>query len=351
MINKEYFVNRENSREVNKLNRPNLFNYATSELSQDAFLCWLLEWANPQYKAMDEKLHLTALQFITEIFTKHGMQMVEIDRIEIIRQQSKIDVLAVINHEIYILIEDKTYTKEHSDQLNRYRKTLYDEGKDKQLPIYYKIGNQGNYEMVKKAGFELFGRKEMLTILETGIQGGTSNPILVDYYEHLKNIDAQHESYQKQPLATWGFLSWHGFYSKLQEEGIHGHWDYVANPRGGFNGFWWHWKDADSCRVYLQLENEKLCCKIQVKDKSKRSELRSLWSKIILEHCNKLVLSFIKPERFGNGEFMTVAILDEYRTTDKNGMIDLQQTLATLKKAETMLDDIVSHSSMLVVNK
>ena len=24
---------------------PNLFHYATSELSQDAFLCWMLAWA------------------------------------------------------------------------------------------------------------------------------------------------------------------------------------------------------------------------------------------------------------------------------------------------------------------
>ena len=30
---------------------------------------------------------------------------------------------------------------------------------------------------------------------------------------------------------------------------------------------------------------------------------------------------------------MTVAILDEYRTIDKNGMIDLQQTLATLNES------------------
>ena len=28
--------------------KPNLFKYATSELSQDAFICWLLEWAKPQ---------------------------------------------------------------------------------------------------------------------------------------------------------------------------------------------------------------------------------------------------------------------------------------------------------------
>jgi hypothetical protein len=35
---------------------PNLFHYATSELSQDAFICWLLDWANPDNKEKDEAL-------------------------------------------------------------------------------------------------------------------------------------------------------------------------------------------------------------------------------------------------------------------------------------------------------
>lgn len=26
--------------------RPNLFSHGTSELSQDAFICWVVEWAN-----------------------------------------------------------------------------------------------------------------------------------------------------------------------------------------------------------------------------------------------------------------------------------------------------------------
>ena len=37
--------------------RPNLFTYATAELLQDAFLCWLLAWADPSYRATDPTLH------------------------------------------------------------------------------------------------------------------------------------------------------------------------------------------------------------------------------------------------------------------------------------------------------
>ena len=47
--------------------KPNLFNYATSELSQDAFLLWLLEWANPSNSEYDPELHLTAKVFLRRI--------------------------------------------------------------------------------------------------------------------------------------------------------------------------------------------------------------------------------------------------------------------------------------------
>ena len=34
---------------------PNLFDFATSELSHDAFIAWLLSWADPAFE--DEPLH------------------------------------------------------------------------------------------------------------------------------------------------------------------------------------------------------------------------------------------------------------------------------------------------------
>ena len=35
------------------MSKPNLFSFATSELSQDAFICWLVSWANnPEEKEL-----------------------------------------------------------------------------------------------------------------------------------------------------------------------------------------------------------------------------------------------------------------------------------------------------------
>ncbi len=39
------------------MEKPNLFSYATSELSQDAFIAWLLAWASPEYQTVDKELH------------------------------------------------------------------------------------------------------------------------------------------------------------------------------------------------------------------------------------------------------------------------------------------------------
>jgi hypothetical protein len=36
---------------------PNIFTHATSELSQDAFLAYLIEWADPQYATDTTGMH------------------------------------------------------------------------------------------------------------------------------------------------------------------------------------------------------------------------------------------------------------------------------------------------------
>ena len=46
------------------MNRPNLFRIATSELSQDAFLVWLIQWADPSTMQYDPALCTAGQDFI-----------------------------------------------------------------------------------------------------------------------------------------------------------------------------------------------------------------------------------------------------------------------------------------------
>lgn len=323
--------------------RPNLFYYATSELSQDAFICWLLSWVSTEYKNTDKGLHQCAVRFVQALFKTHSKEAPsEFEKVEISKQENNIDVLCVINGMYAILIEDKTGTKNHSNQLARYledvKKREYKE--EDILPIYFKTEDQGDYSDVLDNGYKLFLRPDFLDTLNsyTG-----SNSILLDYRDYLQSISDKVESYKSLPIDKWGWYSWVGFYLRLQRELGSGNWDYVANPNGGFLGFWWHFQGDDNCEQYLQLEQDKFCFKIKVNNSSDRSSLRSKWHKTIKAKGSKpeYGLNLIKPSRFGNGKYMTVCIYDsEYREYDSNQIINVDKTVQKLRKAEELLEEV-----------
>jgi hypothetical protein len=50
--------------------RPNLFHHATSELSQDAVLCWLLSWTKPEHSADRPDLHQVGTDLLNLIYQR-----------------------------------------------------------------------------------------------------------------------------------------------------------------------------------------------------------------------------------------------------------------------------------------
>lgn len=322
------------------MSQPNLFSYATSELSQDAFICWLLSWASPKLKNSDRDLHECATNLVRALFDKHKISVPsKIEQVEVRKQDNNIDVLCIINGTYPILIEDKTGTKDHSNQLARYLEDVKGRGFEEKnvIPIYFKTGDQASYSVVIKNGYQPFLRGNFLSILNA--YKGT-NAILVDYRGYLQSITDKVESYKSKEISKWSRRAWIGFYLELQKQlDSSGHWDYVANPAGGFLGFWWHFQESDDCRQYLQLEQDKFCFKIRVKNEGERKRLRSKWHKIINDKAkdNDIGLNLVKPSRFGSGKYMTVCIFDgEYRAT-KDGVIDMDKTIDLFKKAEKLL--------------
>ncbi len=105
--------------------RPNIFNIATSELSQDAFLTWLLQWADPSNREYDPDLHSCAQEFVRLLISsQYNGDIKEIVGIEADTQWEHIDVWAEIYTDRinYILIvEDKVFASERRDQLAVYK--------------------------------------------------------------------------------------------------------------------------------------------------------------------------------------------------------------------------------------
>ena len=334
------------------MTRPNLFKYATSELSQDAFICWLIEWAQDSNAKRDSALHRTARQLLNRMFEKSGVDKPSTyDSVKIAPQYKHIDVLVIVNSEYALIIEDKTRTENHSGQLERYLTEIRERGikdacyerkfsKDKIIAIYFKTGDQSSYEQVTKKKYTPFIRADILPILREGRDKGVANAVFIDFLENLERIEKEVESYQSIPIDKWSWPCWVGFFKVLNRRIKNsGHWEYVANPSGGFLGFHWGWHDdpiCPECKVFLQLEWQKLCFKIEVENKDRQKELRGEWYELICVESNGFAK---KPERFGKGKYMTVAVHNDldYRRTLPDGTLDLDGTLKIIQEAEDLV--------------
>lgn len=360
--------------------KPNIFNYATKESWQDAVICWLIDWAgrkDVQDKG-DKDLHACGRRFVKALLDKHRANLApDIKEIEIRRQDNDIDVLARINgpQGQVLLIEDKTDTGEHGDQLKRYYKAVV-EGKtglgevheENLFPIFLKTGNQSLAEEKRieeiveidgRYGYRVFNRKEFLEKVLDHYKG--SNPILTDLRAYLQAREADTNSFKNWKTGEskkWSKYAWQGFLRCLEEEFINcmrdWGWGYVPNPQGGFWGFAWGFNEIEKreAELYLQLEivpgepdKQKLCFKVGVGNKENRGVTRNKWHKWCMAAVAEVAgIEATKPKRFGAGRYMTVAQwgkdekeIGTWLAFDANGTLDLDKTVANLKKAEAVL--------------
>lgn len=325
--------------------KPNLFQFATSELSQDAMLCWLAAWADPGSAVHDQALHRLGQAFLKIIFEKHGKEVPDIRTpIKITRQHRGIDVLLVINDSIALCIEDKVGTTEHSGQLQRYLSSLKEDGfsDDQIIPVYVQTGEQASYQGVKAAGYGVMRRSELVTLLREYLDEGSSNSVAHDFHDYLADIERQVEAFRTRSFREWKWYAWQGFYSEIQRRLGDGEWGHVANPSGGFLGYWWHWHSDSDSRQYLQIEQGSLCVKISVDDATKRHDLRSKWLTRILEVGRNRSFPFVRPQRLGVGQTMTVALYKgEFRVLNSKGCLDVDATTNLLCRAAEVLDEAV----------
>ena len=333
------------ARDIGTASVPSLFSFATSELSQDAFLAWLLSWSDPRFATADAALHAVSTKLLLDLLRAGGVAPPDAVRsVEIARQHEHIDVLVVVNGALALIIEDKTNSDQHSDQLARYLAAAgHRFGPGRVAAVFLKTGVQSVFAEVERAGFGRFERRDLLKHLRAGREAGVRNDIFSDFTEYLEGLEAGVGAYARLPLADWGDdrRLWIGFYSAVREELGQGKWDYVPNAKGGFMGFWWH-RTADK---YLLLEQRRLAIKIWVTDtdKEQRSMRRDRWLAAVLAHAASSELPIRRPARLGLGERMTVAELQGgYLRADPNGMLDVPATLAVLRKAERLVDAAVS---------
>jgi len=322
--------------------KPNIFEIATSELTQDGFITWLLQWAEPGNKKYDEKLNACAIDFVKFLINEN----LEITSVEAGRQRDNIDIWAKINDKYLIIIEDKTYTSEHSDQLERYKKAAMNWYKEKDLKmvyIYLKTVTESKYliENIKSKGFNYINRSNLIDFFKN--YNNIENNIYIDFTEKITNLEVAEKAFETKKIQEWDWNCWIGFYSYLDsilatDQFLD--WKYVSNPAGGFLGIWWYFLDWKEYTVYLQIEQADLCFKIGKVKEENRKNARDEWYNILIAKAKESNREEIrKPDRFGNGEWMTVAKVErkDWLGGD-NEIIDKEKVVKKLKEYEEFLD-------------
>lgn len=322
-----------------KCEGPNIFSFATSELSQDAFLAWIISWADDSFENENPclcKLGKSLLSLLTDIPSD------EIHSVEVGRQWKNIDIWVEINADSFLAIEDKTRTTIHDDQLNRYKAIVQEEYQGRRNNLYFayiKLENEplSILKEICSIGYKAISRIDLLKILKdyTG-----NHSLIDDFIAHLQTIENITNSFKDLSIEKWSNFAWQGFYKELEQYLDIDSWGYVNNPAGGFMGMWWNWQDNDEISMYLQFEQKKLCIKIHYDGPENKSEIRQKYYNRLVNLSKRLGLPVYRPERFGTGTYMTIGVVDEKYIFNK-GHYDIKDLYPKLKNLEGLVKSAV----------
>ena len=339
------------------MKKPNIFEIATKELSQDAFITWLLKWADDSYKATDEDLHQCGKEFVSALIKKQYPNFSEsINKVEVKRQEKKIDVWIEVNDKYLIIIEDKTNSREHSEQLEKYKKIAekwcQENNKEKPICIYLKTGNEceANLKKIRDKEYSTFSRENFINLLNKFKQ--IKNNIFSDFYERMLQIDNLTNGYKDKQISEWEdskcdeckYYAWQGFYKEIETKIENEGWGYMDNRSGGFLGFILARLKCGRYPIFIQLEQETFVFKISTNPKDvelPEEEIKKIRKQVRNEISSKLIEKakqkgyneIIKPSRYGEGVYMDIAIVEQknWLGADED-IVNVDKVVENLKK-------------------
>ena len=198
---------------------PNLYEFATKELAQDATIAYILAWADPTYRESHPHFHALGTKLLRSLLWTQEVGLPLIETLHIKTQVNHIDILVEINidknaNRIILLIEDKVSTTEHSNQIERYTETVekrYRGSYDHLVAVYLKTGNVSKEELPPKDKCGHFLRRDLLDVLNRFQD--TQNTIVDDFRTHLqrredramRNSDPKNDDVAHfiQKIADW----------------------------------------------------------------------------------------------------------------------------------------------------
>ncbi len=338
---------------------PNIFHHAKSELSQDAFLAWLCEWADRSFVDHPSGMHKVGRAFIAWLFDKRGELVPQYDVVEVKLQEVRIDVLVILTSasgvKRYILIEDKTYTSDHKEQINGYLQELTKKyaltDHAQVLTVYFK----SSLEPRKRDGHLRLYLSDIDAFLVSLDRSLIHSEIFNSWSEVRQHEFASHQRYLSRPVSEWESDQWYGCFDRMaglvELEGTHPDYDYVH--KADFIAFTLGWQPMPSAwYCYVQIvagpgRQPALTFRLMAPDGMKvpGSNVKAAFASLekVASSTGKQV-SYPKSAR-GGGKSACFAVLNEQFMIDHRGMFHEVLMTQQLLAAKRMLEETVNHAS------
>lgn len=220
------------------MEKRNIFEFATKELSQDAFLSWFIANCN------DPDISEHAYNFINLITGWH-FNIGDIKEVEIKQQENNIDVIvdfwtkekSDLSSHYVIIIEDKTASSAHSSQLKRYAHEMdkwnneEPDYKNRRRKVFYKTGYRTDEDAKEiEAGnmdknnqpydkgdcwrpFYIDEINDFFSKIET-----SRSQILSSYVEHISKVYKDLTEVSNESIDKWNYANWQTFFGKRIKE-------------------------------------------------------------------------------------------------------------------------------------
>lgn len=211
----------------------NIFEFATKELSQDAFLSWFI--ANCNEPGISEHSY----KFIN-LITGFNFRCGEIKKVQIIQQEHNMDIIVDFwtsdnldqSPDYVIVIEDKTTSSAHSSQLRKYADELSKWNKkepdyvSRRRKVFYKAGyltDQDKEEIIKgDDGYAENDRWRVFNIDDIykffSKMPPVESEVLSSYKEHILKIYDDLHIVSKKPMKEWDYINYQTYFKKVINE-------------------------------------------------------------------------------------------------------------------------------------
>lgn len=185
----------------------NIFDYATSELSQDAVICWILSFYNDK----NSKLYNLAKDLLSSLIELTPDDYI----IGMEKQFYKTDILIHLpKTQRVVIIEDKVYSSEHDEQISKYAELI---SKDKNYKncklyvVYFKTGfYYDNDKLVEDKcrnefdNFKSVHGEKFLKILQKYKNIDATLDMYIEYLDNLiKWYEPHGKFYNKNDKGEW----------------------------------------------------------------------------------------------------------------------------------------------------